>query len=193
MSAWNDYSDADEQTSGDVIPKGTLAKVHLKIRPGGYDDSSQGWTGGYATRSENTGAIYLDGEFTVIGGKYSKRKVWTLIGLHSPKGDKWAQMGRTMIRAILESSRGIRPDDASEAAMKERRISGFGDLDGREFVVKIGVDENPGYEPKNVIQAIIPATHKDYAALMAGQEVAMGAPAPSAPTQPASSTPAWAQ
>lgn len=192
--SWMNFNDAEEQTSGDVIPHKTLAKVHMKIRAGGYDDPSQGWTGGIATRSDTTGAVYLDCEFTVIGGKYNKRKVWSLIGLHSPKGPKWEQMGRSMIRAILESARGIRPQDASETAMKARQISGLADLDGLEFVAQIDVekaDDGSQYGDKNKINTIIPVTHKDYAALMSGQ-----APAPAAQQaapKAASSAPAWAQ
>ena len=41
---WNDFNDA--QSNANLIPKGTLAKVRLTIRPGGFDDASQGWTGG---------------------------------------------------------------------------------------------------------------------------------------------------
>ena len=40
---WNDFNDAQSNTN--LIPKGTLAKVRLTIRPGGFDDPSQGWTG----------------------------------------------------------------------------------------------------------------------------------------------------
>ena len=60
MGSWNDFNDAQSNTN--LIPKGTLAKVRLTIRPGGFDDASQGWTGGYATRG-STGAVYLNGEF----------------------------------------------------------------------------------------------------------------------------------
>lgn len=193
--SWNDFSDADEQTGGDVIPHKTLAKVHMKIRPGGYDDESKGWKGGYATRSEKTGAVYLDCEFTVIGGKYSKRKVWSLIGLHSPKGPKWEQMGRSFIRAALESARGIKPQDASDNAMKARQIIGFADLDGLEFVVQIDVEKaEPGseYGDKNKVNNVIPATHKDYASLMAGTAPVESANTQTAPDQSSGSLPAWA-
>ena len=60
---WNDFNDAQSNTN--LIPKGTLAKVRLTIRPGGFDDPSQGWTGGYATRG-STGAVYLNGAETQI-------------------------------------------------------------------------------------------------------------------------------
>jgi len=194
--SWMNFADAEEQTGGDVIPHKTLAKVHMKIRPGGYDDPSKGWTGGYATRSDSTGAVYLDCEFTVIGGKYNKRKVWSLIGLYSTKGPKWEQMGRSFIRAALESARGIKPQDASEAAMKARQITGFQDLDGLEFAVQIDVEkaeEGSEYDDKNKINTVIPATHKEYAALMNGTAPVGSANTQTAPAQQASSLPAWAQ
>ena len=42
MGSWNDFNDAQSNTN--LIPKGTLAKVRLTIRPGGFDDAAQGWT-----------------------------------------------------------------------------------------------------------------------------------------------------
>ena len=39
MSTWSDFNDAKSTTN--VIPKGTIAKVRLSIRPGGFDDASQ--------------------------------------------------------------------------------------------------------------------------------------------------------
>lgn len=192
--SWMNFNDAEEQTGGgDLIPNGTLAKVHMKIRPGGYDDPAKGWTGGVATRSESTGAIYLDCEFTVIGGKFNKRKVWTLVGLHSPKGPKWEQMGRSFIRAALESARGIKPQDMSELALKARQVSGLADLDGLEFVVKIEVEKAEAgseYNDKNKINVVIPVTHKDYAALMSGTAPVEAVAAPKPATT--GSVPAWA-
>ncbi len=44
MTTWNDFNSADDQNNFDLIPKGTLVKVRMTIRPGGYDDASQGWT-----------------------------------------------------------------------------------------------------------------------------------------------------
>lgn len=60
MGSWNDFNDAQSNTN--LIPKGTLAKVRLTIRPGGFDDASQGWTGGYATpfSAANSGSAAPD-------------------------------------------------------------------------------------------------------------------------------------
>ena len=58
MSAWNDFNDAEQQQSFDLIPKGTVARVRMTIKPGGFDDPAQGWNGGYATQSFETGSIF---------------------------------------------------------------------------------------------------------------------------------------
>ena len=85
---------------------------------------SQGWTGGYATRG-TTGAVYLDVEYTVLEGPYAKRKIWSLIGLYSPKGPDWANMGRSLVRGMLNSARGLSDKDNSPEAQNARRISGL--------------------------------------------------------------------
>ena len=64
--SWNDFNDADSQTSYDLIPKGTIVPVRMTIKPGGYDDPSQGWVGGYATRNDTSGSVYLNAEFVLL-------------------------------------------------------------------------------------------------------------------------------
>ena len=113
MSAWNDFNDAEQQQTFDLIPKGTVAKVRMTIKPGGYDDASQGWGGGYATQSFDTGSIYLSCEFVILEGEFARRKMWSNVGLHSAKGPAWGNMGRTFVRAALTSARNIRPQDHS--------------------------------------------------------------------------------
>src|SRR5579885_1272542 len=105
MTAWNDFNDAEQQQTFDLIPKGTVARVRMTIKPGGYDDPVQGWTGGYATQSFETGSVYLACEFVVLEGEYARRKMWSNVGLHSPKGPAWGNMGRSFVRAALNSAR----------------------------------------------------------------------------------------
>ncbi len=174
-NAWNDFNDARQNAS--LIPKGTIAKVRLTIRPGGFDDPSQGWTSGYAKRG-TTGAVYLDAEYTVLEGPFARRKVWSMIGLYSPKGPDWANMGRSLVRGILNSARGLSDKDNSPEAQNARRIAGFADLDGIEFVARIDVGTDSNGEEKNDIRSAVTRDHKDYAAVM-GHAAAPGyAPAP---------------
>ena len=185
MTSWNDYNDA--QSNPHLIPTGTLAKVRLTIRPGGFDDPSQGWTGGYATRG-GTGAVYLNGEFTVLEGPYAKRKVFTLIGLYSPKGPEWAGMGRSFLRGMLNSARGISDKDVSPQAQAARRIGGFADLDGLEFVAKIEHGTDAGGETKNEIRMAVTPDHRDYAQAM-GRIAAPAGYAPAAYAPPMNAAP----
>ena len=190
---WNDFNNSDNQQSFDVIPNNTLAKVRMQIRPGGYDDANQGWNGGYATKNDNTGSIYLSCEFVVLEGEFARRKIWSLIGLHSDKGPEWSNMGRSFIKAILNSAKGFKESDVSEAAQNARRINGLKDLDGIEFVAKISVGKDQNGEGKNEIKFAITPDHKDYAKLMGNISHQSQQSKPTQTQQPNSNRPAWAQ
>lgn len=198
--SYYDFNTADEQTSFDIIPKGTLAKVRMSIKPGGYDDANNGWTGGYATHNPETGAVYLSCEYVVLEGEYARRKLWSNIGLYSHKNNNaWGNMGRSFIRAILNSSRGLSGKDDSPQAQNLRRINGISDLDGIEFAAKIDVGKDQHDNDRNEIKLAITPDHKDYAALM-GQIATMAATGNTTNTsvqhsQPANATgkPSWAQ
>lgn len=176
--SWTDFNDA--KANANLIPKGTVAKVRLSIRPGGFDDPAQGWTGGYATRG-TTGSVYLNCEYTVLEGPYAKRKVFSKIGLYSPNGPTWANMGRTLVRGILNSARGISNKDQSPQAQAARRIGGLGDLDGVEFVARIDIGTDTNGEDTNEIRAAVTPDHRDYAAAMGAAPVPAAGPVHSAP------------
>jgi hypothetical protein len=210
-----DFNTADQQPSFDLIPKGTLARVRLSIKPGGFDDPAQGWTGGWATQSFETGAVYLACEGVVMEGPFARRKIWWNVGLHSPKGPTWGNMGRTFLRAALNSARNVHPSDNSPQAQAARRISGFGDLDGLEFAARIDIEKDGRGEDRNTVKAAVEPDHRDYALIMgvvpktgtgnpggnSGAPAAVAAPSytpPAAVARPAQSSvpsgkPAWAQ
>ena len=160
---WNDFNDADSQQSGfDVIPKGTVVPVRMTLKPGGHDDPIQGWTGGYATESFDTGAVYLACEFVVTGGPFAKRKMWSNIGLHSAKGPTWGQMGRSFIRGALNSARNVHPKDETPQASAARRIESFADLDGLEFIARVDVEKDNKGADRNVVKVALEPDHPDY-------------------------------
>lgn len=163
---WNDFNSAEDQDIFEPIPRGTLVKVKMNIRPGGYSDESQGWDSGYATKSPSTGAIYLNCEFVVLRGPYAKRKVWALIGLYSPKGPEWTKIGRTFIKGILNSAHGLKPQDNSAFAKKVRFVNSVAQLDGAQFVAQVDTEKNSYGEDKNIIRKAITPLHKDYAEIM---------------------------
>lgn len=194
--SWNDFNNAEDQNSFDPLPKGTLVKVRMTIKPGGHNNEQKGWTGGYATRNATSGAVYLNAEFVVLEGQYARRKIWSLIGLHSEKGEEWANIGRSLIKGILNSARGIGNKDNSPAAQNARRINGLGDLDGIEFLARVDMEKDQNGNDKNVIKYAVTSDHKEYAALMGrgGYTAAPAAAAsPSQPQKPAGNMPSWAQ
>ncbi len=202
MSAWNDFNDAEQQQSFDLIPKGTVARVRMTIKPGGHDDVSQGWTGGYATQSFETGSIFLACEFVILDGEYARRKMWSNVGLHSSKGPAWGNMGRTFIRAVLNSSRHIQPQDNSPQAAAARRIQGFHELDGIEFVARIDVEKDGRGDLRNVVKMAVEPDQPDYtrSGSPQGQRPAAtysASPVTSTSAQaqrtPVSGKPSWAQ
>lgn len=174
MSAWNDFNDAEQQQSFDLIPKGTVTKVRMTLKPGGYDDPSQGWTGGYATQSFDTGSIFLACEFVVLEGEFARRKLWSNVGLYSAKGDAWGNMGRSFVRAALNSARNIRPQDNSPQAASARRIAGFQELDGLEFVARIDVEKDGRGDLRNVIKMAVEPDQPEYAKGGSGSASGMG-------------------
>ena len=180
---WTDFNDADAQNAYDLIPKGTIAPVRMTIKPGGYDDPNRGWTGGYGTQNLATSSVYLNCEFVITEGQYARRKIWSLIGLFSPKGPEWGNMGRSFVRGILNSSRGISEKDKSPQAAQARCIGGLADLDGIEFLARIDVEKDQHDDPKNVIKFVITPDHKEYRNPRNGGGTS-GAP-PAAPPAPA--------
>jgi hypothetical protein len=101
-------------------------------------------------------------------------------------------MGRSFIKAILNSARGVSENDNSPAAQNARKINGFTDLDGIEFVAKITTKKDQNEELRNEIRFAITPDHKDYQAFMGSvAQVAVKTPTPAAPA--ANNRPAWAR
>jgi hypothetical protein len=154
-----DFNTASEQRTNDLIPDGTIATVHMTIRPGNAGE------GGWLKRSKAGDSEALDCEFTVVDGPFAKRKFWSLFTIEgTTEGQKKAgEISGARLRAILESVHGIRPDDESPNASAKRRVNSWGDFDGLRFVAKVGVDKGKdGYKDKNGLAAVITPDRKDW-------------------------------
>jgi hypothetical protein len=195
-----DFNDANPQRVFDVIPADTVATLHMTVRPGNAGE------GGLLRRSKDGNSEALDCEFTVVDGPYAKRKVWglfTLVGT-TPNHATAAEISRSRLRAILESARGIRPDDTSAAAKQARQVASYQDFDGLRFVGRIGVEPaRDSYPAKNaLIEAITPdrrdwhpveqIVKHDGATATAGNTTG-GAPAPAKPEPTKIEKPQWAR
>jgi hypothetical protein len=171
-----DLNNAEKQQSYGLMPKGAIVPVVLNIRRGGESFDGMGPNDGGLFKATNAQDAYmLDVEYTVTAGEFKGRKVWDLIcakGNGSKGHNTWQDIARTKMRAMIESSRNIDPDDGSDAAMKARQINGYIELDGIEFVARVGVRKDEEYGDKNELH---PVTPNDKAYLKPGE-----APAPSA-------------
>jgi hypothetical protein len=146
-----DLNTAGDQRSFDVIPAGTILTLQMIIRPGGVGD------GGWLKNAADDASTGLDCEFIVVGGDYDKRKIWqrfTIDGT-TPGHAEAGKISLNTLRAMVESARGICPDDKSEAAQAVRRVD-WADLNGLRFMAKIGVrPPKEGYAAKNIIREVI--------------------------------------
>jgi hypothetical protein len=146
-----DFNDAGPQRSFEVIPDGALVPVQLTVRPGDAGEN------GMLRRSKDGRSEALDCEFTVTEGEHVRRKFWALLTLegttsgHAEAGD----ISRRILRAILESARGIRPDDQSEMA-KKARVAEYTEFDGLRFLIRVGVEPaRDGFKAKNTVAEVI--------------------------------------
>ena len=144
------------------IPAGTIAPVRLIIKPGGHTDIAQGWDGGFATQNPNKGSVYISCEFTVLAGDYAKERVYSLIGLYSPNGESWSNSGRGFMRGIINSAYGLGDKDNSPDTQKIRNIQSLGELDGIEFIARIGVNRDANGEERNEIRSAITIESENY-------------------------------
>jgi len=159
MSKWNNFNDAEEQMSYELIPHKTIAKVRLLLKKGNH--VTKEWPDGYATLSKAGTSVYLACEFVVLSGQYENRKIWSNIGLHSEASRLYAEIGRSMIKAILNSARGLHSKDKSPEAEKQRQINSFADLDNLQVVAEITINDK-GDQPRNEIKTIITPDHARY-------------------------------
>jgi hypothetical protein len=181
-----DFNNAGEQRTFDVIPHDTIADLQLRIRPGNAGD------GGLMKRSKNGEAEGLDVELTVLEGPYAKRKFWSYMITSGTTDGHATAADITMrkLRAILESARGIKPTDVSEAA-KAKRVAEYADLDGIRFVAKIGVEPaSEQYKAKNTLAEVITPDRKEWHQV---EQIAQAKPvrAPTQATAPIAK-PQWA-
>jgi hypothetical protein len=146
------FNEAEEQTSFDVIPAGTICALQLTLRPGGAGENS------WLKTSKDENSAMLDCEFIILDGQYAKRKLWsnyTISGTTEGHA-KASAISRSRLRAILESAHGIKPSDKSEHAAQMRKVTGFDAFDGLRFVAKIGVEPaRDGYPARNTILEVI--------------------------------------
>lgn len=145
-----------------LIPDGSVARVRLGIKSGGYNDPEHGWTDDCATRNK-AGAVYLNCQFEVTSGEHAGKRFFSLIGLHTPKGPWWGNKGRKTLRDILNSAHEISDSDYSPHAIASRQVESLSSFDGIEFIAEIGIRKDKDGIGRNELKSSVTPDDKRFA------------------------------
>lgn len=198
------FADAPGQNDfSELLPHGLLSWAILTIRPHNLDQ------GLIERPSKSSDAAYLDCELTLEGGPGDRRKVWTRIGVRG--SEKYVNMGRSAIRAILEVGRGASAQNQAAYTINANQAGqpNWLELSGLKVAVKLKIEKGQGgYEDKNDVAVWLSpiadsGTEKLFQRLLAGDVMppagtipaqrSGGAAAPSAAGAPAWQAPNQAQ
>jgi hypothetical protein len=121
---------------GELIPKGTVAPVQLRIKRGGHGE------GGLltATSTEKGDSAYLHVEATILDGAHKGRKLW---GRYTVEGANHASAigpSYDLLGSLLRSARNLTMADRSPEALAKLN-AGFKTFDGLCCVVRVGVEK----------------------------------------------------
>lgn len=151
----------------------------MTVRPGGAGE------GGWLKAASDGASQGLDCEFTVVTvGAYCKKKLWQWFTIEgTTSGHETArEISLNTLRAVLESARGVKPNDKSEAAQAARKV-GWGDFNQLRFMARIGVrPPKDGYAAKNVIMDVITPERQQWVKPEQIAQAANGSAAPASGT-----------
>jgi hypothetical protein len=146
------------------IPAGIYA-VSIQVKPGAAGPD------GTLTRSKDGGCEMLVFEAVVDEGEHKSARIFerAIISGTTEGHHKAGEISLTKLRAMVESARGIRPDDQSPEAVAARNLNSFADLNGLRVLAKVGVEperKNPQtgevYQSRNMIQEYVTPDRTDW-------------------------------
>lgn len=174
----------------DVIPANTIVTAQMNINRGGVGPD------GWLTRAADGNSENLDTVCIVTDGQYAKRKIYLKLTLQgtTPGHAEAGEISKATLRAIVESAKGIRPDDKSEAANAARKLKGYGDLDGLRFTARVGVrPPRDGYAARNTIAEILTPDRANWTKPAQVQTASATPAAAATPPANAVARPQWAE
>jgi hypothetical protein len=121
----------------DLIPKGTVAPMYLRIKRGGYGD------GGLLTSTTtNKGrSAYLDTEITIISGPYKGRKLWIRLTVEGENHAAAIANSHDLLGSVLRSGHNLSSTETNPEALGKLDNVPYGNFDGWHFNGKVGVEK----------------------------------------------------
>jgi hypothetical protein len=156
---------ANRKQGLDVIPAGTTVELVMKIRAGNIGLES------LCKRSSKGDAEGLDVEYTVRGGEYDGRKLFSFMLIDGTTAGhaKAAEITRALLRAIFEAVNGIDPNDNSPATVARRANATLSAFNGATFLATVEVepggqrpDGNGRFRDKNIIGKVLRVGDQGY-------------------------------
>ena len=175
MLNFNDVEPDNNTGEFQLIPNNTIARAVLTLQGGDTQIPEFGQGNFFKSSSTGKRSKWLPLEFTIVGGTHNSRKVWHRLFVD---GDKMSErnvpiakeIGLKTMRLIIESSRGIKPDDNSPEAQQGRQLNTIEQLNGMELCIKIGIEEGTnGYEDRNRMIAPLTPNQSGYIGSNSGQ------------------------
>lgn len=204
-----DLNDAEEQKeSFSPIPPDSMVLVRMTLLYPKNNNGQSNFVG-----LSDSGYQFLNPELEVLSGKFTGRKFRENLGVGTildtipqgqpvppdvkAKGDNQAkavQIAMRKVRAMVEASRNINPKDQSPAALQNRRLSDWRELDQMFFGIVVGVQKIKAGDRyvNNEIKKVITPDHEFYATVMQGGEFISDKPVPEIPQASGGPSPSWA-
>jgi hypothetical protein len=128
-------NDAAPQRDFAIIPPGIYSAT-VKVRPGAAGPDNT------LTRSNDGQCELLKYELIIDEGEHAKSHVFDQMVLRGNTDGhaKAAEISMSRLRALVESARGIQPNDQSPQAREGRSLNSFADISGLRVIVKVGVE-----------------------------------------------------
>lgn len=176
-------NDAPEQREMGPIPAKSIVWVKLHIREA--TKSTQKKSSKHPlmiVSNSNSENHYFDCEFEVRSPSFEGKKIWNnfvVVG-----NEKAVNISMAFFRAAIEAARGIRPDDASQAATNARQLNDWADLQGLTFPVRVGIEPpKPGDQYiNNTVAKVITPDKPEYTEVKEKGEIVSSNPLPGIPT-----------
>lgn len=160
-----DLNDVPPEFERTVIPEGTY-RCEIEVIDGGAGDDRS------LTVSAAGFLLFLKTHVKVLSGKYRGTVIFDQINVEidkKPPRDKAAnyekavEMGQARVRAIVEGAYGIKPNDDSRRARPQRKLEGWGEIDGLKVWARIGIKPaSGGYSERNEVQSIVRPGDEDW-------------------------------
>jgi len=165
-------NDVEPQRDRELVPSGVYC-LKIAVKPGGAGEDR------CLRLAKNLRSLMLELRYNVVGGDYAGKQIQDFITVDFDETDDpdlppieldklenyhtSVRMGRTKLRAIIDSAYGLDPKDDSDAAYRTRDIKNYNVLNGLKFYAQ--VEEKPGrdgYGPRNYIDFVITPDLPDY-------------------------------